>query len=248
MQETFYESERDLKEQVVHILLYNTECPLHFHNSLEILYVVEGSVHYLCSTNHIILNEGEAVFIPPFFSHRFYSEGPSITETVMIPDRYLHNFQRFYGDITLPILNDIEVNRKITEIFHEIRDNGGEANNPFLIHGLVDYLLGYLITNYPQFPYDKENKLMVDIAIYINENFQSKLTLESISSYFGYNPNYFSRLFKKLFNCNFNEYINNIRCQFIDNNRGKSSLTELIYRAGYSSPSSYYRRKRKHIR
>ena len=39
MKKTFYESERDNKNKVIHILLYNTECKMHFHNATEILFV-----------------------------------------------------------------------------------------------------------------------------------------------------------------------------------------------------------------
>ena len=49
MKNTFYESERDSKNKVTHILLYNTECDMHFHNATEILFVKKGHVHLICT-------------------------------------------------------------------------------------------------------------------------------------------------------------------------------------------------------
>ena len=102
MKKTFYESERDNKNKVIHILLYNTECKMHFHNATEILFVKKGRVHYSCLSDNDILHPGEAVFLPAFFSHRFHSEEETETETLMIPYKYLHNFKPLPRGVVLP--------------------------------------------------------------------------------------------------------------------------------------------------
>lgn len=48
---------------------------------------------------------------------------------------------------------------------------------------------------------------------YINENYNTPLTLESVSATIGFNPAYFSTLFKKETNKNFSEYIMEVRIQ-----------------------------------
>ena len=110
---------------------------------------------------------------------------------------------------------------------------------------IIDHILAIIATNYTPIPYDKEHLLMVDIAKYMNDNFSKIDSITDVSEHFGYNVSYFSRLFKKLFECSFNHYLNRLRCDFIENNRGTAPITELIYQAGYESPCTYYRNKQK---
>lgn len=244
MQNTLYESERDIKNNVIHILLYNTECEMHFHNSTEILYVVKGNVHYSCATHNDILKAGEAIFIPSFFSHKFYSEEQTETETLMLPYKFLHEFRKYHKNVSFPKLDNIEVNKKIKELFNDILISTTETKNEYLTMSLVNHLLAHIAAHYEPIPYNKENTAMVDIAMYIHDNLTTIESLESVANHFGYNPSYFSRLFKKLFENSFNTYINRLRCDYIESNKNSMPLTDLIYSAGYTSTSTYYRNKK----
>lgn len=245
MKDTYYESERDNKNKVAHILLYNTECEMHFHNATEILFVVEGSVHYSCFSNTDVLKAGEAVFIPAFFSHKFYSKEKTKTETLMIPYKYLHNFRKYYSNVSFPKLDNVEANREIYALFQKVLNNTTGETNEFITNALIDHILAVIVANYHPFPYNKENQLMVDIAKYMNDNLSEITSISDISNHFNYNVSYFSRLFKKLFECPFNKYLNRLRCDYVENNRGTTSVTNLIYQAGYTSTCTYYRNKRK---
>lgn len=245
MKKTFYESERDNKNKVAHILLYNTRADMHFHNATEILFVVKGEVQYSCRSETNILKAGEAVFIPSFFSHKFYSDGESTTETLMIPYKYLHNFRKFYNNCSFPMLNNIEANKEIYELFQKVLENISTNNNEFLTTALIDHILAIIVQNYRPIPYDKENQTMVDIAKYINDHLGEITSITDVSTHFHYNNSYFSRLFKKLFDCSFSQYLNRMRCDYIESNRGTQSITELIYNAGYTSTCTYYRQKNK---
>ena len=236
MKNTFYESERDNKNKVTHILLYNTECEMHFHNATEILFVNKGRVHYSCLSDSDILNPGEAVFLPAFFSHRFHSEEETETETLMIPYKFLHNFRKYYLNVSFPKLDNVEINKEIHALFQKVLESTTERKNEYLTSALIDHILAIIATNYTPIPYDKEHLLMVDIAKYMNDNFSKIDSITDVSEHFGYNVSYFSRLFKKLFECSFNHYLNRLRCDFIENNRGTAPITELIYQAGYDSP------------
>lgn len=245
MKDTFYESERDSKNKVTHILLYNTECDMHFHNATEILFVKKGHVHYSCLSNNDILQPGEAIFLPAFFSHRFYSEEETETETLMIPYKYLHNFRKFFSNVSFPKLDDIEVNKEIYYLFQKVLNCTTHGNNEYLTTALIDHILAIIATNYRPIPYNKECLLMVDIAKFMNDNFSKIKAITDVSNHFGYNVSYFSRLFKKLFECSFSQYLNRLRCDFVENNRGTAPITDLIYQAGYESPCTYYRNKQK---
>lgn len=237
-----YEPQRDFEQKVTHILLYDTEVNPHFHGSIEILLVKKGKVEYCSNLHSHILSEGEIVFIPPFFSHSFRSLTESETETIIIPSSYLKDYDTYLGGLYFSKLSDRQVNIKIENLFKEIEKATRSENcNDLMLKGLVNYLLGFIAANYPASPYKRGDNLMVNIALYINDNFTHKITLEEISSHFGFNKTYFSRLFKKYFNCSLTSFVNNIRYNYVIENKGNNNITTLIHEVGFVSTSSFYR-------
>ena len=59
----------------------------------------------------------------------------------------------------------------------------------------------------------QDSKPMRQAKQYINENYNKEITLENVSSLTGFNPAYFSSLFKKETGENFMEYIMKVRIQ-----------------------------------
>jgi AraC-like DNA-binding protein len=86
--------------------------------------------------------------------------------------------------------------------------------------------------------------ISLDIIHYIDEHYMEKITLDSISQYFGYSKYYFSRLFNRLFHCSLNSYINSVRLRAIEEMSNKDNKTNKITKAGFNSLSSYYRSKK----
>ena len=54
---------------------------------------------------------------------------------------------------------------------------------------------------------------MQNILRYISSNYSHKISLEDIAGKIGFHPQYFSSYFKKLFNINFTDYLNNYRVE-----------------------------------
>ena len=243
---SIYEAQRDLEQKPVHILLYNTEVTMHFHESIEILYVVKGEVEYRSNIHHHILHEGQAVFIPPYFSHYFTSLTPSETETLIIPSKYLVKFLKDYPNTYFSKLDNQKYNQDLYlffKMFRSYQELG--ISNELLYSGFANHLLGFIATKYPSYSYKKLNTLMVKISIYLNENFQKDITLKMVANHFGYNISYFSRLFKNNFRCTFPFYLNNIRYNYVLSHPNTLMPIEIkIFEAGFNSISSFYRHKK----
>ena len=94
---------------------------------------------------------------------------------------------------------------------------------------------------YQLFHKHEENKKMADnrpIRIakqYINENYNTALNLESVSSHIGFNPAYFSFLFKKETGKNFMEYVMEVRIQYAKQFliQTDDDLAEIAMKVGY---------------
>ena len=86
------------------------------------------------------------------------------------------------------------------------------------------------------------------ICLYIQENFQSPLTRDSVAAHFGLAPNHVSRLFRREGLMHFNDYVNLVRvnrAKFLLRNYGMT-LKEVAANCGYSD-SAYFCRIFKRI-
>lgn len=79
---------------------------------------------------------------------------------------------------------------------------------------------------------------------YIDEHYAEPLSLDSISSVFGYNKYYFSRLFNTYIGENLNNYINMLRIRNLVSSAKKKdnpNLSELVFENGFDSMTTFYR-------
>ena len=79
---------------------------------------------------------------------------------------------------------------------------------------------------------------------YIDEHYAGPLSLDSISSVFGYNKYYFSRLFNTYIGENLNNYINMVRIRNLVSSAKKKdnpNLSELVFENGFDSMTTFYR-------
>lgn len=89
--------------------------------------------------------------------------------------------------------------------------------NSFLtVPDIFQWLKQHISDEFDKFTAEKriqDSKPMRQAKQYINENYNKEITLENVSSLTGFNPAYFSALFKKETGENFMEYIMKVRIQ-----------------------------------
>ena len=90
---------------------------------------------------------------------------------------------------------------------------------------------------------------LMPILEYVDENYNKDLTLESVSSHFGLNPSYFSRMFKKALGSAYTEYLNFVRICKAEKllKDTDMSVLEVAMETGFSSVT-YFNRVFKKIR
>lgn len=75
---------------------------------------------------------------------------------------------------------------------------------------------------------------------YVIQNIDQRIMLQDVAEYVNLTPNYLSALFKKTFNCNFVDFINEVKmeraCTLI--HEGKYKIYEISFMLGYDNP--YY--------
>lgn len=84
-------------------------------------------------------------------------------------------------------------------------------------------------------------KAINDAILYIKENLSSELSLDVISSKFGFSPTYFHKIFKEYANKTLHSYIEDERIKKAADiiTTSRKTLTEVAYECGFSSQSYF---------
>ena len=91
---------------------------------------------------------------------------------------------------------------------------------------------------------DKVTLLIVEIMKYINAHYSENITLEVLSSNFGYEKTYLSRLFNQALGMNLREYLNRCRIAAAVNMKRENPdmpIYKIAEACGYESPNTFYR-------
>jgi YesN/AraC family two-component response regulator len=96
---------------------------------------------------------------------------------------------------------------------------------------------------------DVDNPLMQEIATYIYQNYDKKLTLEDMSEKFNISRSYLSKKFKVITGFGFKEYVVNVRIQnacrlLLETNK---SITDIAFECGFND-SNYFGDAFRHVK
>ena len=128
------------------------------------------------------------------------------------------------------------------EALNHLRDTDSEL----VKKGYINIIIGSLLAHYKRIPVPATPQMGVVLGAlnYIDEHFAEPISLDSISSVFGYNKYYFSRLFNTYIGENLNNYINTVRIRNLVSAAKKTdnpNLSELVFGSGFDSMTTFYR-------
>lgn len=238
--------------------------PRHWHESVEISYVLSGTIEtiYIEGTNYkaeqgditvINSNEVHSFFVNPqkdssaltlIISYDFLKANcPDIDRiafqcisSVMTEEEQLLKFQQL---------------RKILDAFVAIyRDYEADPLAPIKIKGL-SYELIYLLLK--DFAVEKKHvrtinthkhlNLLTEITDFIKSHYNHPLSIESISTHFRFTPEYLCRFFRKHIGMTILQYINSIRLEksLRDLVMTDHSVTQIAFENGFPNVKSFNR-------
>lgn len=244
----YFEVYNKRKYQVLCKRLNNTGCQTHFHGEMEMSYILSESHEITINNETHTLTKGDIYFCNPYELHQCHSQnmGEHILFTIQ-PFEY----QAFSSLIKAPLqsfLLDKEINLEIFELLSEIIEKQNNLNS-LERQGYIGLVLGKILNHYGYCKDESKggNKRFEEILLYIDNNYKSPITRDSIAQEFGYSPTYFSRIFKENFHCSFLEYINNLRYERVlaEISTSNKSKTNTILSHGFNNVQSFYRINRK---
>lgn len=194
----------------------------HWHRSIEIFAVFEGTLAFFINEEEYPLGSGEFILLNSNEIHSISSPEANRTIVLQIPMNVLRNVETGEGLILFthsPKRQDSKIMELIGSMYQELQERGSEYE--WKVQSDFFMLVYLLLTKYRKreiLPeeirhYRKLNRLFT-ITDYIRENYTKELSLEMVADRFGYSPSYLSRMFRKYAQTNYKTYLQNVRIEY----------------------------------
>lgn len=187
---------------------------LHWHDALEIVLVMEGSVNYIADGIHYTTTENQCHLINSGSIHAAKSGNPNgiASLVIEISDLYLskilpeNSLCTFNFNINSPVY--IEILNILKEIVPKVETKDPYKN--FFIISKLNAII-YLLYTYCLVESSVHNSCSKEIIRFVGKHYNENISLDMISNYVGLQKNYFCKKFKKETGVSFHYYLNRIR-------------------------------------
>jgi AraC-like DNA-binding protein/mannose-6-phosphate isomerase-like protein (cupin superfamily) len=237
----------------------------HGHSFLELHYVFEGEGIEKINGIEYVMKPGTFAVIFPYQVHEMYIKKDTevrlynlclSTKTMFDQEEYGIVMNRLLFDIDLHerTIYDIESDtaEKFLTLFREMQKEYEEDKiwKKFMLKAKIIELL-ILFDRYRRFRVIKENTPPADtldndtwsIIHYVYKNWNTNITLKSLSKLFYLSESYISTIFKQCLGISFYTFLTDLRienaCSLLASS--KMSVTNIAYEVGYASYSTFVR-------
>lgn len=239
--------ERDRDDQILPDLWHSHDnrCKPHFHSAIELVYVTEGKLTVFLDDQQYEVCANQLMISSSYTVHRYQSDESNKEMIMIIPLSFVPSMQKTLRDHAFnhPIY-DLKNDVKTRAVLTLLADGWAEYNTETK-KGLCYTLLGLLTANVGLSPQKNSTRTsqMKDMLIYLQENYQSNLSMEALAKQFGYSKSRFSHLFNETLGCPPGAFINALRCQHAARAMLESDqpLLEIAMNAGFECPRTFYR-------
>lgn len=243
-------------EITVNKYFYDFDVPEHLHNFIEIAYVFDGeSTHHKNSTE-FKMGRGCLLFFYNKDRHSFIPQSKCILSSIMFSeDKVSDNreiadclkmLREYGGMLQFAGQGLVEIENVIDNMIEEyLRKRTGYKH---VVRNMLENLLIFMCREINSSTNDKaakemQNRIPANIISFIENNYERKITLESVSQLGCYNPAYFSRLFKSTFHVTLTEYINRLRFEKAVSMLKETDYTidQICYTVGFGDKKFFYK-------
>ncbi|MFV0361663.1 MAG: helix-turn-helix domain-containing protein [Suipraeoptans sp.] len=234
--------------------------PPHIHESLECVYITQGSLALGIEDKLFPMEEGDFAIVFPELIHHyqvFDSDGCAAIFLIAHPSlcgSYIEEMNGFYP--REPVIKKSEVHPDVVYAIHSLIKSVNAENEEYgkndrsrehseLYQGFLQVILARTVPRYHLI--DKENlsegDLIYKVVSYMARNYKNKVSLTSMAENLGYSPYALSRVFSGTFHTNFNRYLNRLRLGFAFNLliHTQLSITDVWLDAGFESQRTFQR-------
>jgi len=236
--------------------------PLHWHTAVEMIYIVENNFNVYVNNHDYYLNERDIIIISSGDIHGFQTyrnKGKRIFlqfDIAKLDNLVLTNSIKPFISQTRVISpqSDKSFHSALEEnIIKTMEGNNKDLAYSLYLNARIYDILALLVRNFADKPVRESNgrslKRIYELEKlsgafkYIEENYQSDVTLKDAAKASGFSEYHFSRLFKEVTEKNFSSYLNEFRVKKAEMLLigTDSPITQVAYMSGFKSISTFNR-------
>ncbi|WEV37416.1 AraC family transcriptional regulator [Lactobacillus sp. ESL0677] len=198
--------------------------PLHWHEQIELLFCISGYLNVSISNHQFLMGKNDIIYIRSNQLHSTFSPSPNHVLCIQIPIKWLHynlgeDFASKWDIAINTVQNDLGSDQiliqKLLHITSLLESKNSDLSTILKIKGeiflLLDSLIKYITKLDKADSSTTNTELKIKMLNYVKNNFQTPISLKSISKHFGYSSEYCSRIFKRLIGINFKELLTSYR-------------------------------------
>lgn len=232
----------------------------HFHQDIELIYVLEGTLCLTVLEKTFNLSSEDIVVINSNDRHKYAGGGHLLTARLLIPYNMVRQVyggldSAFFCNSAVAKPPAIETLRKamramlLNQLVRAQRSDSGQGadyaflssyfhllqvlTDSFLFHSSSENLAGE----------ERAGKRMMLIGDYIQQNYDQSISLKTLAEYLYLSEGYLSRFFKSHFQVSFSDYLKGVRLSHARNDLIYTAkpITEIAFKNGFSSVSFFNR-------
>ena len=194
----------------------------HWHTSIEIFAVMEGSLDFFVNKEEYPLKAGEQIIINSNELHSIHAVEKNKTVVLQIPLKQFENYFtaqryiRFRGQEELVDKKLASLLRKLYHVYSE-QKIGYEFRTISIFYEIMYILVkDYRVTETREKDIQHSRRLdaLSKITTYMREHYREELKLSDVAATFGYSDAYLSRMFQKYAKINYKTYLQDIRMAY----------------------------------
>lgn len=229
--------------------------PLHYHKSIEIIYVHGGS------GGSVFVDTKEYKLVPHSLMITFPNQihyYPKITDTsmtvIMFEPSFVPDFQNYFEkyENRSPVIYDLDKNPRLEEymrivvsLYKEYKDKTDIYQMwKVIVKGIMTAFVCEIMPLLTLAPIqDSEATTIKKVLKYCEKNYKNNISLQNVADELYLNYHYVSRIFNNKLRIGFKEYINHLRMMEAKRllAETKNSVTEIAMECGFNSMSTFNR-------
>lgn len=223
---------------------------IHSHRFFEIEVIISGEIDEYNGYKTNRLKSNDVIIVSPNNYHSFTkveSNSYTIILNLAIKDDFFKDDMKFLFAYSYPqriTLEPQEVDTILQVLMsaYNASENTNEAMLSILKKKAISYVVMYIFSKLSfEDKLTCKEKEIFDAIVYINGNFGHQLSCDCVAKQFGYSPNYFSSIFKKVTGVPFSEYVLNLRLEKAGYMliMGEVPITDISLTCGFNSTSYF---------
>lgn len=239
----YYENHRD---DMTHARVWYTQddhFPPHFHNSIELLYVLQGEIAATLDGREVTVAQGQLLANASYTVHSYSTPVASYAIVAIIPMNAVPSVRALLTaqSFARPVCGD-DAEGTLARLMHMMAD---PATSDLTRKGLCYAVLGLLIDRLGLVEARAGSRaaFIRDVLTYLGQHYAEPLTATGIAAHFGYSRSRFSHLFGTHLGYTLPDYLSALRCQHAATLLRGSDMpvSDVAMAVGFESLRTFYR-------